>query len=101
MRVREAEALPTEGAQVSAQGCQEQSQGADSDESPGMRGAGKPPVLTPAGAGWSPRRMLGAPKWAFHPSVQQWRTGVRVGSQEGLSEEALGVLLAEGPPLPQ
>ena len=61
--------FPQRVPRVSAQGCQEQSQGTDSYKSPGMRGAGKPPVLTPAGAGWNPRRMLGAPRWAFHPSV--------------------------------
>lgn len=43
--------------------------------------------------------MLGAPKWAFHPSVQQQRVGEGV-SQGGLSEAGLGVLLAEGPLYP-
>ena len=43
-------------------GTKSRHRGTGSYKSPGVRGAGKPPVLTPAGAGWNPRRMLGAPK---------------------------------------
>ena len=82
--------LPQRVPRVSAQGCQEQSQGADYDESPGMRGAGKPPVLTPAGAGWNPRRMWGPPRGPFTPASSSGEWGLGWGHREAFQRRHWG-----------